>query len=42
MEDFLVITGATGRVGSLVARQLLSAGHTVRAVARHGPWEIRL
>ena len=30
-----VVTGATGNTGSIVARQLLQAGHRVRLVARH-------
>jgi uncharacterized protein YbjT (DUF2867 family) len=35
VTEVLVVTGATGRVGHLVAQRLLSAGHAVRAVARH-------
>jgi uncharacterized protein YbjT (DUF2867 family) len=34
MEEIFVVTGASGRVGSLVAQRLLSAGRAVRVVAR--------
>src|SRR5258708_24465766 len=34
-ENVIAVTGATGRVGQLVAERLLSAGHTVRVVARN-------
>jgi dihydroflavonol-4-reductase len=36
MSDKTLITGATGFVGSAVARLLRGAGHTVRAIARPG------
>jgi uncharacterized protein YbjT (DUF2867 family) len=35
MEDVLVVTGATGRVGNAVAQRLLAAGRAVRVIARH-------
>jgi uncharacterized protein YbjT (DUF2867 family) len=35
VEDFLVVTGASGRVGYHVAHRLLSAGRAVRVVGRH-------
>lgn len=34
MNDAIVVTGASGRVGNRVAEQLLSAGHPVQVVAR--------
>lgn len=33
-KNVIVVTGATGRVGHELAQRLLSAGQTVRAVAR--------
>ena len=33
--SIFVIAGATGHVGSAVARELLAAGHKVRAIARN-------
>jgi len=35
MNDPIVVTGASGRVGHDVADRLLSAGHPVRVVGRH-------
>ena len=35
MKEVVVVAGASGYVGYHVAQQLLSAGHAVRAVARH-------
>jgi uncharacterized protein YbjT (DUF2867 family) len=35
MNDAIVVTGASGRVGYHVADRLLSAGHQVRVVGRH-------
>ncbi len=32
--SIFVVTGATGHVGSVIARELLAAGHTVRAIVR--------
>jgi uncharacterized protein YbjT (DUF2867 family) len=34
-SDVIAVTGATGRVGHLVAERLLLAGHTVRVVGRN-------
>lgn len=34
-ENVIVVTGATGRVGHLVAQRLVATGHTVRIVARN-------
>jgi uncharacterized protein YbjT (DUF2867 family) len=34
MPKRFVVAGATGRVGSVVARELLSRGHHVRALVR--------
>jgi uncharacterized protein YbjT (DUF2867 family) len=34
-KDLIVVTGATGRQGGAVARELLAKGHKVRAVTRH-------
>jgi uncharacterized protein YbjT (DUF2867 family) len=34
-KNVIAVTGATGRVGHLVAERLLSAGHAVRVVARN-------
>src|SRR6266498_1832168 len=31
----IVITGSTGHQGGAIARELLAAGHTVRAMTRH-------
>lgn len=33
--DWIVVTGATGKQGGAVARELLGAGHRVRAMTRH-------
>ena len=33
--DRILVTGATGRQGGATARELLAAGHTVRAMTRH-------
>jgi len=32
--SIFVVAGATGHVGSVVARELLSAGHKVRTIVR--------
>ena len=32
--SIFVVAGATGHVGSVVARELLAAGHKVRAIVR--------
>ena len=34
-SDVILITGATGKQGGAVARELLAAGHSVRAMTRH-------
>lgn len=34
-KDWIVVTGATGKQGGAVARELLGAGHRVRAMTRH-------
>jgi len=34
-QDLILVTGATGQQGGAVARELLAAGHTVRAMTRH-------
>jgi uncharacterized protein YbjT (DUF2867 family) len=34
-KDLIVVAGATGRQGGAVARELLGAGHKVRALTRH-------
>jgi uncharacterized protein YbjT (DUF2867 family) len=34
-SDLILITGATGKQGGAVARELLAAGHRVRAMTRH-------
>ncbi|MGH7584888.1 MAG: NmrA/HSCARG family protein [Gemmatimonadales bacterium] len=34
-NDVIVVTGATGKQGGAVARELLGAGHRVRAMTRH-------
>jgi nucleoside-diphosphate-sugar epimerase len=33
-DDLIVVTGATGQQGGAVARELLAAGHRVRAMTR--------
>lgn len=34
-KDWIVVTGATGKQGGAVARELLRAGHRVKAMTRH-------
>ena len=34
-SDLILVTGATGKQGGAVARELLTAGHRVRAMTRH-------
>jgi uncharacterized protein YbjT (DUF2867 family) len=34
-SDLILITSATGKQGGAVARELLAAGHRVRAMTRH-------
>jgi uncharacterized protein YbjT (DUF2867 family) len=43
-KDAILVTGATGKQGGAVARELLSHGHRVRALTRHprGPAALRL
>ena len=34
-DDFCVVTGAAGNIGSVLAEQLLNSGHKVRVIGRN-------